>query len=154
MERMFNFMKRSSKQKVFAAIFVVIFILAPAGKVANSCRKHDNTISIAGKWLAKETKFKKARIITNEMRIPFYAGRELYSSREKDIVKYDSSNRGYEGMEKFAIAKRADHIILIISKKEKELIPKFENFNRLKEFFGKKRIIVIYSSQRFLKKNM
>jgi len=154
MERMFNFVKRSSKQKILAVVFVVIFILVPTVKVANSCKKHDNAISIAGKWLAKETKFKNARIITNEIRIPFYAGRELFSSREKDLVKYDNRHHDYVDMEQFAVAKRANLVIIRISKKEKDLIPKFEHFIKIKEFYGKKRIVVIYSSKEFLKKNM
>jgi len=149
MERIFNFVKRSSKQKILAAVFIVIFILVPVGKVANSCKKLDNAISLAGKWLGKDPKFNNARIITNEIRIPFYAGRELYSNREKDLIKYDSSSRGYMGMEKFAIAKKADLFIIRISKKEKDLIPEFEHFIKIKEISGRKRIAVIYSSREF-----
>jgi hypothetical protein len=146
MERIFNFVKISSKKKILAVVFVVIFILVPTGKVANSCKKHDNTISIAGKWLAKETKFKNARIITNEIRIPFYAGREIYSSREKGLLKYDNSHHNYVDMEQFAEAKRADLVIIRISKKEKGLIPEFKHFIKIKEFYGKEKIVVIYSA--------
>jgi len=149
MERMFNFVKRSSKQKMLAVVFVIIFIIVPAGKVANSCKKHDNAISIAGKWLGKEPKFNNARIITNDLRIPFYARRELYSSREKNLVKYDSSSHDYIGIEKFAIAKQADLVIIKILEKEKVLIPEFKHFIKIKEFSGEKRIVVIYSSQEF-----
>ena len=148
MERIFIFVKRSSKQKILAVLFFIIFIVVPAGKVANSCIKHDNTISIAGKWLGKEMKFKNARIITNEIRIPFYAGRELYPSRKKDLIKYDNSHNDYVDMERFAISNQADLIIIKFSKKEKNLIPEFENFLKIKKFSGKKRIAVIYSSKK------
>jgi hypothetical protein len=149
MERIFNFVKRSSKKKTLGAVFVVIFILVPAGKVANSFKSNDNTISIAGKWLAKETKYNTARIITNDLRIPFYAGRELYSSREKKLHNYKNNNEDYVDMELFATANQADLIVIRLSEKEKNLIPEFKHFIKIKEFYGKKRIAVIYRSKEF-----
>ena len=149
MERMVIFLKQSSKPKILSTVFIVIFILVPVGKIANSCKKHDNTISIAGKWLGKDPKFNNARIITNDLRIPFYAGRELYSSREKNLVKYKNSHHDYVDMEQFATANQADLIIIRLSKKEKNLLPAFKHFIKIKEFFGKKRIAVIFSSKEF-----
>ncbi|MCP4367210.1 MAG: glycosyltransferase family 39 protein [Deltaproteobacteria bacterium] len=148
-ERIFNFVKKSSMQKTLAGVLIGVFILVPAGKIANSCRKHDNTISITGKWLGKEPKFNKTRILTNDLRIPFYAGRELYSSREKNLIKYDNSHHDDVDMEHFAIANQADLIIIRRSKKEKKLLPAFKHFFKIKEFSGRKRSAVIYRSKEF-----
>ncbi len=151
MERIFDFAKRSSKQKTLAAVMMMILILVPVGKIANSCRKNDNTISITGKWLAKETKYNNARILTNDMRIPFYAGRELYSNQEKDLLQYGNDLYNHEEVERFATVNQVDLIIIRFSHKEKELLPAFQHFIQIKEFSGKKRIAVIYRSQEFLK---
>ena len=151
MERIFNFVKRSSKQKILATVVTVVFILIPAGKVVNSCRKHDNTISIAGKWLAKETKYNNATILTNDMRIPFYGGRKLYSNKEKGLLQYGNDLRNNEDVERFATVNQVDLIIIRFSQKEKELLPVFKRFIKIKEFSGRKRMAVIYQSQEFLK---
>ena len=149
MERMFVSLKKSSKPKIIAFVFAFIFLLVPVGEVVNSCMKNDIVISRAGKWLAKEKKFQNAKIITTDLRIPFYAGRELYSSSEKGLLKYDNSRQDYTDMEQFAVAKQADLIIIRISKKEKNILPVFKHFIKIKEFYGKKRIVVIYSSKEF-----
>ncbi|NNL43246.1 MAG: hypothetical protein HKO79_12225 [Desulfobacterales bacterium] len=149
MVRILNFVKRSSKQKTLAAVFIIVFILMPAGKIANSCSKHDNTISIAGRWLGKETKYNNARILTNDMRIPFYAGRNLYSNQEKDLLQYGNDLHNHEDVEQFATVNRVDLIILKISEKEEEILPTFKHFKKIKEFSGRKRIAVIYRSKEF-----
>jgi len=144
MERIFVSLRKSSKQKILAAVFTFIFLLVPVGKVVNSCMKHDIVISRAGKWLAKETKFQNAKILTTDLRIPFYAGREIYSSSEKGLLKYDKKSKDYIDMEQFAVANQVDFIIIRLSKNEKDLIPQFEQFIKIKEFHGKKRIAVIF----------
>lgn len=150
MERILSFVKRSSKQKILTTVVIVVFVLVPAGKIANSCKKHDNTISITGKWLAKKTKYSNARILTNDMRIPFYGGRKLYSNKEKDLLQYGNDLRDYEDVERFATVNQVDLIIIRFSQKEKELLPVFKRFIKIKEFSGRKRIAVIYRSQEFL----
>ncbi|NNK85357.1 MAG: hypothetical protein HKO91_07395, partial [Desulfobacterales bacterium] len=112
MVRILNFVKRSSKQKTLAAVFIIVFILMPAGKIANSCWKHDNTISITGKWLAKETKYNNARILANDMRIPFYAGRNLYSNQEKDLLLYLNDPLDYQDLERFATVNQVELVII------------------------------------------
>jgi hypothetical protein len=52
-------------------------------------------------------------------------------------------------MELFATANQADLIVIRLSEKEKNLIPEFKHFIKIKEFYGKKRIAVIYRSKEF-----
>jgi hypothetical protein len=150
-ERIFNVIKKSSKQKTLAVVVMVVLILMPAGKIANSCRKHDNTINRTGKWLAKETKYKNATILTNDMRIPFYSGRRLYSNQEKGLLQYGSNLHNHEKMERFATGNQVDLIILKFSHRESEILPTFEHFIKIKQFSGKKRTVVIYQLQEFLR---
>jgi len=83
------------------------------------------------------------------LRIPFYAGRELYSSREKDILKYDNRHHDFVDMERFAITQRADLVIIRISKKKRDLIPEFEHFIKIKEIAGNKRCVVFIVHREF-----
>jgi len=150
MERIFAFVKNSSRPKVFAFLFAFIFLIAPIGKTASSFGKHDNVILKTGEWLAEQPGFSTAKIVTNDMRILFYAGRATYADRGKSFKLYDSLHSDFTGIEKLAESFQADVIIIITSVEKKDTMPEQKYFKKIKEFAGKKKITAIYCSSNFL----
>ncbi|MBW2329861.1 MAG: glycosyltransferase family 39 protein [Deltaproteobacteria bacterium] len=160
MERMFAFLKRSSRPTFLATVFVIVFLVSPVCKCVSVLAKQDKVISMAGEWLAKTSEFHKAKMIATDARFLFYAGREIYGGGEGSS-EYVSSQRGdiwhmneshdYVGMEQFALAKQMDLIIVRVSVKRKNLIPELEYYKKVKEFTGKKNIAIIYCSPEFHK---
>jgi hypothetical protein len=100
--------------------------------------KQDNVTVRAGKWLKKRPEFRKAKIITTDRRVPFYAG------RAKNYIKYRTSD--FSSMRKLALKKRADLLIIRTSKKREHPGARLGKFRRIKKFVGKKDRISIYCS--------
>ncbi|MCD4664267.1 MAG: glycosyltransferase family 39 protein [Bacteroidales bacterium] len=149
MERIFAVVNNSSRPKVFAFVFALIFLIAPISKTAYSFGKHDNVIVKSGEWLAGQPGFNNAKIVTNEMRILFYAGRETYADRGNSFEIYGSSHSDFTGIDKLAEKIQADVIIIITSVKKKDTMPELKYFKKIREFVGKKRIAVIFYSPDF-----
>jgi len=145
-QRIFAFVKNSSRPKVFAFVFALIFLIAPIGKTVNSFGKHDNVIIKTGEWLAEQPGFSSAKIVTNDMRILFYAGRATYADRGNSFELYDSLHSDFTGIEKLAERFKADVIIIITSVKKKDTMSELKYFKKIKEFAGKKKITAIYYS--------
>ena len=158
MEKLFTFMKRYSKPKMFSIVFTLFFIVTPVCKTVHSLGKHDNVIVKTGEWLREKTEFKNAKITTTDPRFLFYAGRKInkkqYYKRRSEfystMAKYVKNN-DYFSMEKFAIKKHIDIIIIKISLKKKDMAPEFNFYKEVKRFAGKKEIVVIYCSLEFKK---
>ena len=158
MEKLFTFMKRYSKPKMFSIVFTLFFIVTPVCKTVHSFGKHDNVIVKTGEWIREKTEFKNAKITTTDPRFLFYAGRKInkkqYYKRRSEfystMAKYVKNN-DYFSMEKFAIKKHIDIIIIKISLKKKDMAPEFNFYKEVKRFAGKKEIVVIYCSLEFKK---
>jgi len=150
MERIYAFVKNSSRPKVFVLVCALIFLIAPISKTVHSFGKHDNVIIKTGEWLAGQPGFNNAKIVTNGRRILFYAGRETYSDRGNRVEMYGSSRSDFTGIEKLAVKIQADVIIIRTSVRRKDMIPEFKYFKKIKEFVGKKKIAVIFYSPDFL----
>jgi len=150
MERIFDFVKNSSRLKVFVFVIALIFLIAPISKTVQLFGQHDNVIIESGEWLAGQPGFNNAKIVTNERRILFYAGRETYLDRGNSVKVYGSSSSDLTGMEKFAEKIQADVIIIRTSVRRKDMIPEFKYFKKIREFVGKKKIAVIFYSPDYL----
>ena len=147
MERMFNRLKSFSMPKVYFAVFIAIFFVSPVFKCVYSVAKADNVLRKSGEWLAANEMFHDAKLLTNDSRAPFFAGIKIdkyfkYNSGEKD--KYN-----FASMEKFALEKQVDILVIKVSSKGTELLNNILYYKKLKKFVGKSRDVYIYCSPAF-----
>jgi len=139
-DRIFAYVKNSPKRHLLTIIFVLLLGVLPLYRSVKIIRKQDNVLLRAGKWVSTVPPFQVAEIITNDRRVPFYAGRGL------NQTLYLRPN--YVAMEKLALKKRFDLLIIKTSKSRKNQRPRLERFKKVKEFVGVKDIVNIYCSPR------
>mgnify|MGYP001829079514 CR=1 FL=1 len=139
-DRIFIYVKGLSKRRFFTILLLIIFALVPSYRSLRITWKEDTISLKAGEWIATVPQFQTATIITTDGRIPFYAGRGL------DQTLYLKPN--YLAMEKLALKKSFDLLIIKTSKKRKNARPRLKKFTRVKEFVGAKDIVNIYCSPR------
>jgi 4-amino-4-deoxy-L-arabinose transferase-like glycosyltransferase len=137
MDRICAFLKRSRRPLVLGTILLLIFVCAPVFSAVRVLGEQDEVVKIAGKWLAEVPELKGKKIIATDARIPFYA------DRRSGYIRYGDGS-SHQGIEEAALANNADVIAIRESIKRKDSIPELKYFKRVKEFVGRKRIIVIY----------
>jgi 4-amino-4-deoxy-L-arabinose transferase-like glycosyltransferase len=148
-QRFFQFLSVKYSPKVFAVIFL-IFIILPLYQSFEKEFKEDNSIILAGKWLANNPDTNKFRIITCDPRFLFYAGREFMvlnafsGSRGDAFYSFDIQGNDLNELEQVAITNNYDLLLLRISSKKEA--PQFKHFKKIKEFKGRKNISYIFSS--------
>lgn len=120
---------------------VLFLIIAPLGKGLKNVSGEDHAIRWAGHWFRTQGRWKKARVVTNDMRVALYAGRS-------DWREYDLHARGpmpdMEGLERFALQARADLVVVRLSRKDRRALSLFRHFTeRVALFEGPKRLVVV-----------
>jgi 4-amino-4-deoxy-L-arabinose transferase-like glycosyltransferase len=143
-DRIFAYVEKSSRRYLLTILFVLLLGVLPLYRSVKIIQKQDNVLLEAGKWIATVPQLQEAEIITNDRRVPFYAGRGL------DQTLYREPN--YLAMEKLALKKSFDLLIIKTSKKRKNSRPRLKKFTRVKEFVGVKDIVNIYCSPRLYRK--
>jgi hypothetical protein len=142
---MVTFVKKSSRPVFLVALCGIVFLVTPFYKFTDLIHQQDNLISVSGKWLGKNPEFRKAKVVTTDPRVPFFAGRGI------DFLIYNDSDNDCSGLEQFAMQKQMDVVIVRISAKERAQIDQFRYYKKIKEFAGKKNMIIIYGSPEFMK---
>jgi len=146
LERMFNRLKCSSMPKVYFAVFIAIFFMSPVFKCVHSVAKADNVLRKSGKWLAANEMFHDAKWLTNDVRASFFAGIKI-DKYFKYSNKKDKFN--FAAMEKFALEKQVDILVVKVSVKKTELLNDILYYKKIKKFSGKRRDVYIYCSPAF-----
>jgi hypothetical protein len=119
-----------------ASMFLVMFWLLPPAQCLKSLWGQDAVVRVAGEWLATQPELQKLRWATTDNRIPFYAG------RGEDDLLYRGTD--YPALAQLAATNGIDVIIIRISSKRKDTVPTLPDFEKVKEFEGRKNIAVLY----------
>ncbi|MCP4680874.1 MAG: hypothetical protein GY864_00905, partial [Desulfobacterales bacterium] len=147
--RIMEALLRSSRVKLYLILFIIVFIMAPVYKHASLIEKSDQVLATAAQWLARPG-LENVRIIHNDSRIPFLAGKKVYGGKEKDCYLYDPPDRDYSIIEAIALKNKMDLVILKIRTKRKRSLPSFKSYYRAAEFSVGKKTVIFYGSREFM----
>jgi len=137
-DRIVVYVKGSSRQRLLAILILFLLGVLPIYRSVKILWKQDTVLVKAGKWIADIPEFQAAKIITNDKRVPFYAARGV------DFDSYLSSD--FFHMEDIALERQLDLLIMKVPKKRENSTPRLTKFRKVKEFLGKKNIVIIYCS--------
>ena len=137
-DRIVVYVRGSSRQHLLTILMLLLFGILPTYRSVKIVWKQDTALPKAGKWMADIPEFQTAKIMTNDRRVPFYAGRGV------DFDLHLSSD--FFHMEELAIKRQLDLLIMKVPKKKENQTIRLKKFRKIKEFFGKKNIVIIYCS--------
>ena len=148
MHRFFEYLSGRFSKKVFAAIFILFFIL-PVYQCFEMEWKEDKSLMMAAKWIEREANPEKLKIITMDKRFLYYADREFWVGNDSstgggDVVLHESEIANIYNLEQIAQNRKLDLILLKISSKKEA--PDFRYFKRIKEFKDRKNVSYVFSS--------
>jgi hypothetical protein len=138
-QNLWSYIAASPRKRFLAFAAIAVFAIAPLYKDFEPLTRQEAILKTAGNWIGQDPRFQEARIMTNDPRIPFYAG------RGRDFLKYSESTNW--GMEEAARHFHIDLIAIETSKKRRIILPEFEDYERLKAFEGERNIVFIYGSR-------
>jgi hypothetical protein len=146
-QRFFEYLSGRFSKKVFAAVFILFFIL-PVYQCFEQEWKEDRGLMSAAKWIEKDTNPKKLKIITTDARFLYYAGREFWfingsSGTDGDVLYRVSENDSLNYMEHVALQQKID--IMVFRIPTKNIPPQFKYFKKIKEFKGGRNVSYIFS---------
>ena len=138
MDRIVGYVRGSSRQRLLAIFMLLLFGISPIYRSVKILWKQDNVLPKAGKWIADIPEFQAAKIIANDRRAPFYVGRGV------DFLFYPKKD--FFAMERLALSRQIGLLIIEESKKKEIQALQLKKFTKVKEFVGKKNIVIIYCS--------
>jgi 4-amino-4-deoxy-L-arabinose transferase-like glycosyltransferase len=138
LHRIASYFRKGTWKWWLTTVFILVIGLASIYESVDILRKQDDVLVRAGEWIKNRPALKRAEIITTDRRIPFYAG------RGKGYLRYEKSD--YLAMEKLALDKSCDLLIIRRSKKYGDKSPRLRQFESVRKFVGVKDIVTIYYS--------
>jgi hypothetical protein len=127
LERIWAWIGGIRRPRIALVLFLVVFCGAPAYKTLSEAVGADKgkVFKVAGKWLASQADLQGAVLACSDPRIRLYSSQELHFLRDGESF---SIFRDLEQMEKVALAKKVDLLVLETSRKERHTVPEFEHY--------------------------
>jgi len=127
-------------QKTVAALAVALFVVLPIYHAFAAISGSKSEIRLAGDWLKTNRDSTLNRMATTDERVPFYAG--LMRGQYEIFPNDDQREYGV-----FAERSGSSLLVLLISSRDTTKIPSYSSFTLIKEFRGKKSIVLIYEKK-------
>jgi hypothetical protein len=99
----------------------------------------DRVAADAGQWLKAQPATRPLKLVTNDLRIPFYA------QRGTDFIKFNNIWNDYSKLEEYAQGFDLDLIALRLPRDKKHLIPAFKYYKEISTFSGFREYAAIYA---------
>jgi hypothetical protein len=145
LENLFDRLYSSLRPGLWLVLFCIFFIAAPLARAFHCVEKADDAMLEAGKFAAQIRLLDDARVLTNDDRLPFYAGLKI------DEYKTVPGKYSYDfAAIKTRAKKMQADIVYVKAPAEKPLL--FDNaagYCLIKKFSGRNRDIYIYGSLKF-----
>ena len=140
LHRIVNYFRKGTWKWWLTTVFILVVGLSSIYESADILWKQDDVVIRAGEWIENRPALKRAKIITTDRRIPFYAG------RRKNYKPYYKSD--FLAMEKLALDKSYDLLIIRKSRRYGDESPQLRQFESVRKFVGVKDVVTIYYSPR------
>jgi len=151
MEKINVFIRRVPK--AYWGIPVLIFFLgiAPISRTVDALSRKDNVQFTAGQWLSNTREIEKARIVTNDKRVLFYAGMDYYQGKGERYIYYKPGKKHAPVYNIGMVAREKGMDVIIISGKLKRRRPltTMPNYHKVKEFNGSENYVLIYADSQW-----
>jgi hypothetical protein len=130
----------SSRKVRWCILFGIAFLLLPLVKLIFSSCGNDPVLIHAGVWIKERAALAQARIVTNDIRIPFYAG------LDKGYIKYLDMKPRSRRTERFARSQKADLVVVVAPGRGRKMLPKFKYYKKLIMLKGQRDYVFIFAA--------
>ncbi len=132
------------KKHPWFLISIAVILLALLADIKAVAEPPDILVKRAGQWLSNN--HRNQRIVTNDIRIAYEAGHNIFSPESKAIY-WDKPVGQWNAVEAFARQQQADIIAIKINKKKMVGMPVFTTYARYKEFSDARRAVIVFTTK-------
>ncbi|MDO8943302.1 MAG: glycosyltransferase family 39 protein, partial [Desulfobacterales bacterium] len=131
--------------KLWVAAVVGVLVVVPALGFDKHFKKKDDLAVQAGAWIAGQDGFKGMKMVFSDPVVAFYTGRVIRFDGVGDTIWFpDIDDQTFSRIERFALGKNADLIVLYFRSDRKNTLHPFRHYKVLREFAGGGRHVIVY----------